>query len=168
VLSRLDRLLEEFESEYHFLFGRVYAEANRAAPAVQLEEYYPLPNLARRLLESFLAFRYPAVPGELSNKMKLVVFNEQKKLRILRFLHTYSHGDQIAEATHDLTLLGEAPQIMAEMLELMKDEDGKHYAAMVSGEPIAEPRACWRASGGCCGGRCRKNDETEVSYSGHV
>jgi wobble nucleotide-excising tRNase len=132
VLSRLDRLLEGFESEYHFLFSRVYAEANRPAPAVQLEEYYSLPNLARRLLESFLAFRYPAVQGELMNKLKLIVFSEQKKLRILRFLHTYSHGDQIAEPAHDLTLLAEAPHVLLELLELMKAEDEKHYSAMVA------------------------------------
>ncbi len=132
ILAPLDRLLHEFESEYQFLFSRVHAEANRAAPAAQLEEYYPLPNLARRLLESFLAFRYPDVQGHLEQKLTKVAFDEAKKTRILRFLHTYSHGDRIEDPGHDLTILAETPQVLLELLQLMAAEDERHYAAMLA------------------------------------
>jgi wobble nucleotide-excising tRNase len=127
----LDHLLEEFESEYHYLFHRVHGEANRPSGTTALAECYPLPNLARRLLEAFLAFRFPSVAGELMPKLERVAFDEHKKVRILRFLHTFSHGDKVDEAGHDPTLLAEAPQVMAEILELMRTEDARHYDEML-------------------------------------
>lgn len=131
VLGALDPLLEKFESEYHFLFGRIHAEAQRTAPAASLGEYYPLPNIARRLLESFLAFRYPGTPGELMKKIDRVTFDSAKKVRILRFVHTYSHGDRIEEPGHDPSILSETPKVLAEILELMEAEDKQHYSEML-------------------------------------
>ncbi len=130
-LCPLDNLLEEFESEYHYLFNRVHEEAKRPRGITALAEYYPLPNLARRLLEAFLAFRFPSIAGELTAKLEEVAFDEHKKVRIIRFLHTFSHGDKIDEPGHDPTLLAEAPQVLTEILELIKAEDGKHFDGML-------------------------------------
>lgn len=139
VLAPLDPLLEQFESEYHYLFSRVYKESQRATPAASLEEYYPLPNVARRLLESFLAFRYPGSSGDLAKKLERVGFDAKKKVRVLRFLHTYSHGDRIEEPSHDPSLLGETPQVLAELLELIGSEDPHHHSEMMNliASPIA-------------------------------
>jgi wobble nucleotide-excising tRNase len=57
ALAPLDPLLHEFESEYHYLFKRVYEEANRPDHQIGLAENYGMPNITRRLLEAFLAFR---------------------------------------------------------------------------------------------------------------
>ena len=126
----LDPLLEQYDSEYHYLFARIYRET-KALPRVALEESYIFPNMARRLLEAFLAFRQPQVSGELWHKFKEVKFDEAKKLRILRFLHTHSHSDVIGEPDHDPSLLGEARAVLTDLLELIKDQDPAHYAAMV-------------------------------------
>ena len=96
VLRPLDPLLERYESEYHYLFSRIYSEAQTTSPAV-LEDNYVLPNMARRLLEGFLAFRRPQASGELWNKLKDMDFDEAAKTRIMRFVHTYSHSDFIGE-----------------------------------------------------------------------
>ena len=58
-ISKLDSLLHEYESEYHYLFSLVYEAANSEEEA-GLQQNYHLPNIARRLLESFLAFRQPS------------------------------------------------------------------------------------------------------------
>lgn len=126
----LDPLLEQYESEYHYLFARIYRAATPSRPRA-LEENYIFPNMARRLLEAFLAFRQPHLSGELWQKLKNVEFDEIKKLRILRFLHTYSHGNAIGEPEHDPSLLGEADSVLKNLLELIKDQDIKHYEAMV-------------------------------------
>lgn len=132
-LRPLDSLLERYESEYHYLFHRVHEEAKKPSnDTTALAEYYPLPNLARRLLESFLAFRLPSIAGELTAKIEKVAFDEHKKLRIIRFLHTFSHGDKIDEPGHDPTLLAEAPQVLVEILELIKAEDEKHFDGMLA------------------------------------
>jgi wobble nucleotide-excising tRNase len=126
----LDRLLEQYESEYHYLFARIYREGRASTPA-SLEENYVLPNMARRLLEAFLGFRQPQVAGELWQKLKNVSFDEARKLRILRFLHTHSHGNVVGGPEHDPSLLSEARPVLADLLELIKAQDPGHYSAMV-------------------------------------
>ncbi len=128
-LRVLDPLLERYESEYHFLFASVYRNAD-AASSAGLADNYPLPNMARRLLEAFLAFRQPGVSGELAQKLRDLDFDEAKKFRILRFMHTYSHGDAIGESEHDPSLLGESSSVLKDLLELMKNQDASHFEAM--------------------------------------
>lgn len=130
VLGPLDPLLHQFESEYHYLFKRVYEEANRAPGQRPLESFYGMPNIARRLLEAFLAFRVPNVAGGLYQKLEHMPFDMHKKTRILRFLHAHSHFDQIDGAEHDLYLLSEAPAILKDVLDLIRETDSVHYAGM--------------------------------------
>ncbi|TQL14979.1 wobble nucleotide-excising tRNase, partial [Zymomonas mobilis] len=87
-ISRLDSLLCKYESEYHYLFKLVYDAANSEKKA-DLQQNYHLPNIARRLLETFLAFRQPSMSGKLHMQLKSTNFDDAKKTRILRFLHTY-------------------------------------------------------------------------------
>jgi len=63
--------------------------------------------------------------------MESVNFEEAKKLRILRFLHTHSHSDTVGEPEHDLSLLTEAKFVLKDLLELIKSEDKAHYDAMI-------------------------------------
>jgi wobble nucleotide-excising tRNase len=130
-LKPLDPLLHEYESEYHYLFKRVHEEANKDPANRGLEEFYPMPNVARRVLESFLSFRYPAHAGKLEKQVGFVLFDAAKKARILRFLHTYSHDQKIAEAEHDLSILAETPNVLKDLLDMLKAEDQKHYDEMV-------------------------------------
>jgi wobble nucleotide-excising tRNase len=132
VIESLDKLLHDFESEYHYLFKCVYEEANQSA-AASLHSYYGLPNIARKLLEAFLAFRMPGhLPDSLYHKLELVQFDEAKKARILRFLNTYSHFDQIGDPDHDISVLSETPSILQDILRLIKTTDRSHYDGMLS------------------------------------
>ena len=126
----LDPLLEQYESEYQYLFARVYrASTESSSPGLELN--YVLPNVARRMLEAFLAFRQPQISGELWRKLQGIEFDEAKKLRILRFLHTHSHSIALGEPEHDLTALSEAPAVLKDLLEMIESLDGEHYSAMV-------------------------------------
>jgi len=126
----LDPLLEQYESEYHYLFARIFRRVSSSGKE-GLEESYIFPNMARRLLETFLAFRQPDKPGELWQKLKEVEFDETKKLRMIRFLHTHSHGDAIGRPEHDPSLLGEANSVLQDLLDLIRDQDRSHFDAMV-------------------------------------
>ena len=138
IIEKLDPFLHEYESEYHYLFKCVYQEAKR--PKGQgLETYYGAPNIARRLLESFLAFRVPDVSGELFHKLDAIQFDTAKKTRILRFLNTYSHFDQVAEPGHDASALSETPAILSDVLELIEATDRTHYDRMLA--KVAPPAA---------------------------
>ena len=126
----LDPLLEQYESEYQYLFARVHRASTELA-SQGLEQNYVLPNVARRMLEAFLAFRQPQIAGDLWQKLKGVQFDEAKKLRILRFLHTHSHSIAMGEPEHDLTALAEGPNVLKDLLEMIKSLDDTHFSAMV-------------------------------------
>lgn len=139
VIQWLDPLLEQFESEYQYLFAQV-KRASTGPGEQDLERNYVLPNMARRMLEAFLAFRIPQISGDLWKKMKSIPFDEAKKVRILRFLHTHSHSIAVGEPEHDLSALAEAPAVLTDLLEMMKSLDSAHYSAMVElAGPPADP-----------------------------
>ena len=130
VIQWLDPLLEEYESEYQYLFARVH-RASTVSGSQDLEQNYVLPNIARRMLEAFLAFRRPQTSGDLWQKLKAVPFDESTKLRILRFLHTHSHNIAVGEPEHDLTALAEGPSVLKNLLEMIESLDNEHYSDMV-------------------------------------
>ena len=127
-LAPLDPLLLDYKSEYHFLFARV-AQAAALSPAT-LEQSYGLPNMARRLLEGFLEFRFPGVGQSMKARLDKVDFDEGKKVRILSFLNAFSHGDEVDDGVHDLSLLAETSAVLNDVLALMEAEDPKHLTAM--------------------------------------
>jgi wobble nucleotide-excising tRNase len=128
-LEPLDPFLYQYESEYHYLFKKIHDVVGN--PASQgLESYYMMPNIARRLLEAFLAFRIPDMTGDLYQKLERIQFDSTMKTRILRFLHTYSHSDQVIEPDHDPSILSETPAILKIVLELIRDCDPTHFEAM--------------------------------------
>lgn len=130
AVARLDPLLERYESEYHFLFRKVRDVAMGGGVANGLEALYGMPNIGRRLLEAFLAFRLPGDSGELKSQLDKIGYDSDKKLRLLRMLHTYSHDDRVLEGEHDVSILSETPEVLSILLDLMRTEDPKHFAEM--------------------------------------
>lgn len=130
-LQRLDPLLDEYESEYHYLFARIYRRA-MATGERGLEANYVFPNMARRLLETFLAFRQPDCASGLRGKLKRIEYDQAKKVRIIRFLHTHSHAEEIGEPEHDPSNLSEAGAVLSDLLALIEQEDPTHYLAMTT------------------------------------
>lgn len=129
TLGALDPLLEQYNSEYHYLFARIYRKVKGSTQG-SLGENYVFPNMARRLLEAFLAFRQPQIEGELRKKLRSVQLDESKKTRILCFLHTHSHSGAVGETEHDQSILCEANAVLKDLLDLIKAEDPEHFSAM--------------------------------------
>ena len=131
-ISKLDGLLHEYESEYHYLFSLIYKAANTEGENSFQKNYY-LPNVARRLLESFLSFRHPSLKsGDIREALDLSDFDGAKKTRILRFINTHSHAGQISDSEHDLSILCETKQVLTDLLNLIKKNDSGHYKGMIT------------------------------------
>ena len=126
-ITTLDKLLLDYESEYHYLFSLVYKGAN--SKKGELEQFYHLPNISRRLLEAFLAFRKPSTEG-LYTKLEHLNFDNAKKARILRFLHTHSHSGEVDDPEHDISILSETPEVLKDLLNLIESEDKGHFDEM--------------------------------------
>lgn len=128
AIDAMDPFLRKYESEYHYLFKRI-VEASALPGGGALETYYELPNLARRLLEAFLGFKIPD-EDTLHARLEAVDFDGPKKTRILRFLDTHSHNEQIAEGHDDASALAEAPDVLKDLLELIEKCDAEHFGRM--------------------------------------
>ncbi len=77
-LVPLDPLLANYESEYHYLFKQIWSVTQSRATA-PLDQYYVLPNVGRRLLETFLSFKFPGGKPALGLLMSKVEFDPAKK-----------------------------------------------------------------------------------------
>lgn len=132
TITRLDPMLHEHESEYHYLFKKVRDESLKTAQQGGIEGCYGMPNMARRLLEGFLAFRHPNKTGKLYQQLENVDFDAAKKSKILRFLDTYSHHEHVGEAEHDPSILSETQSVLADVLALIEATDKGHYDGMIA------------------------------------
>lgn len=128
-IQRLDSLLKDYKSEYHYLFACIYraAKGDKKTKKV-LEHKYPLPNTARRLLEAFLEIPQPGL-ANVWEKLEKVNFDDKiKKDRILQFVNMHSHGPGFGES--DGLLLNEVSEVLNNILELIEHEAPKHYEEM--------------------------------------
>ncbi|MDP2818136.1 MAG: AAA family ATPase [Polaromonas sp.] len=122
----MDRLIKDFGSEYQYLFCLVKKGAT--AQGKELSELYGLPNVGRRLLEHFIAFKFPGgiETEKLIERMKKLELDPSTLAVLNRFLNIYSHGDDMASSGHDLNLLAETPKVMQAILTVMRTEDKDH------------------------------------------
>lgn len=132
TIAKLDPMLHEHESEYHYLFKKVRDESLKTTQQGEIEGSYGMPNMARRLLEGFLAFRHPNKTGKLYQQLEEVNFDAAKKSKILRFLDTYSHHEHVGEAEHDPSILSETSSVLADVLALIETTDKGHYNGMIA------------------------------------
>ena len=126
---------KRLRSEYHYLFWTVMhtvAELDQnPTPEMEIEAATILPNVCRRLLEIFLAFRHPAAVDNLS---ELVLeaspesVDKDTRTRVLRFVHTYSHSEE-ADIARPIT----RPETLANVravLKFMSAIDKEHFTGM--------------------------------------
>lgn len=133
LLREIDPMLQAFDSEYHYLFARIYRMATEPQ-AASLEAYYCAPSMARRIVETFLSFRVPDLVGHnrLWNQIDAVPFDAAKKARIYRFLQTHAHRDAVGDADEDLTQLAESRAVLNAVLEFMRAADADHVDRMIA------------------------------------
>ncbi|HEY0222523.1 MAG TPA: AAA family ATPase [Lactovum miscens] len=118
-LDKLDKSLIKFESEYHYLFNVVYNYESDGT----IENAYIMPNIARKLLDSFLMFRVPK-NCDTYNRLRELDFDENKKAAIYKFVNDQSH---ITGSGFDPALVPETQKNVNYILELMESTFQEHY-----------------------------------------
>jgi len=129
TLATLDPLLEEYDTEYHYLFSKLYEVAFTVSSGGPLESFYGKPNMARRLMEAFLEFRMPGRAG-FSSRFRSLPVDNAKKNRVLPFLHTYSHLARVPAPEHDPSALVETPAVLRDLFSIIEELDPLHYRGM--------------------------------------
>lgn len=118
-IKKIDSLLEEHESEYHYLCKILLTlECDGTIASV-----YNIPNIARKVLDTFLMFRVPNGDNSF-DKIKRLVFDENKKTAIFKFVNQESH---ITGKGFDPCLIPETQKNVRYLLEMMKDVFPEHF-----------------------------------------
>lgn len=127
-LAPLDKLLMEFESEYHYLFGLLHSfKADGSLAAI-----YNFPNIGRKFLETFLAFKIPSHEN-LHQKMSHIEYEPAKKTAILRFVETHSHAERSDGVLNfDMSLTKGGQTAIADLLEMIETVDKIHYDTLLA------------------------------------
>lgn len=128
VLAPLDKLLMEFESEYHYLFSLLHTFKEDGS----LESIYNFPNIGRKFLETFLAFKVPSHEN-IHEKMSHITYDESKKTAVLRFVETHSHAERSDGVLNfDMTLSNGGQKAIKELLAMVESVDNTHYQTLIN------------------------------------
>ncbi|WP_270642000.1 AAA family ATPase [Paraclostridium sordellii] len=119
-------------TEYDYIFGKVY---NYHINGIQKEERYACGNICRKLVESFLSFKFPSQRSNLEQLLEQAFKDENTiiKDRIYRFINMYSHKltIELDDELDDDILIAESNSIISEIMKMIKRLDINHYESMV-------------------------------------
>lgn len=127
--------LMQYHSEYHYFFSRLYSLKEQGD--FETDDYFLAANLSRRLLEAFLAFKFPKNHGNFVQLFDVAVsssknFGYESKQKILKFVNQYSHRGLI-EINEDFveSQIGESISVISDVFTLIKELDENHYKEMM-------------------------------------
>lgn len=136
-LGRLDPLLKDYDSEYHYLFKKLLTYKDDVVETERntIEAIYPYPNFARKVMECFLAFRVPKRGSMQTLLREMKSLNKDisgaELVDVYSFINSQSHLDsRTGLIQFDPTLTKNGEQYITKTLELIRKCDEKHYAAM--------------------------------------
>lgn len=118
-LDVLDKLLMYYTSEYQYLFKLLYT----FTPDGTINSVYHLPNIARKVLDNFLAIMIPDSRNS-HKKLEQIDFDAIKKTAIYKFTNDQSH---ITGKGFDPSLVSEAQKSIAYLLEMMETVFPEHF-----------------------------------------
>jgi wobble nucleotide-excising tRNase len=131
TIVEMSKLLREYDSEYHFLFSHVLRFVGQA------EGYddhgYMIPNVRRRVLDVFLAFKCPGGSGLPNQLEKLCAdypdLDRDRLAALERLVQVESHSDNLDDLLSFSTMtLEETRSAAGALLAMMAHVDAKHLA----------------------------------------
>lgn len=124
-IDPMDRELCDYESEYHYLFKTL--KRMRQDQNGTLAQAYPVPNIARKVWETFLMFRVPdgsISPHSKAKSLKEDGFDATKLDAIYKFTNDNSH---MTGAGFSPALVQETAKVLDELFEMMEAISPEHF-----------------------------------------
>lgn len=117
-IDEMDKELYKYESEYHYLFKLLKQLISEQDDTIA--KAYPVPNIARKVWDTFLMFAVPSGDSTQYKKMeklKAKGFDAQKLDAIYKFTNDLSH---ITGAGFNPALVAETKNVVSILFEMMK------------------------------------------------
>lgn len=124
-LDKLPKSLQNYSSEYHYLFKLINDFTNSANK--ELDDAMILPNAVRRFVEMYT---YSRIPG---NKDQTVDYRAEKlwgaheSKRILKVCHYFSHGNNIERMGKHNEFICDIEYAVSDLIQLLSTNDSIHY-----------------------------------------
>lgn len=133
TIIEMSKLLREYDSEYHFLFSHVLRFVDKADGYD--DHGYMIPNVMRRVLDVFLAFKCPGSGGLTGQLAKLYSdypeLDRDKLTALERLAQVESHSDNLDDLLSFSSMtLEEARAAAAALIEMMNHVDARHLASL--------------------------------------
>lgn len=128
-IKNADATLIDYQSEYHYLFKKVYSY--REQSKLSLDDAFLVANLARRLLEGFLSFKFPKQRNDFFQLMDEAIKDNTKREKIYRFINKYSHNRTVDIGDNSVdNILCESSNVVKEILCVLEELDKTHFEEM--------------------------------------
>ena len=126
-LGGMDKELREYESEYHYLFKLL--KQLRDEQDDSIAKAYPVPNIARKVWDTFLMFSVPngGTPYSKMEELKVAGRDAQKLDAIYKFTNDQSH---ITGSGFNPALVPETKKVVKELFEMMEEIAPNHFAVL--------------------------------------
>jgi len=123
-LAPMDKELCDYESEYHYLFKTL--KLMRDEQDGSIIKAYPMPNIARKVWDTFLMFAVPNGKGpyQKMEELKTAGRDAQKLDAIYKFTNDQSH---ITGSGFNPALVQEAKKVVSELFEMMQAISPDHF-----------------------------------------
>ena len=123
-IDKMDKELCEYESEYHYLFKLL--KQLRDEQDNSIAKAYPVPNIARKVWDTFLMFSVPngKSPYKKMDELKEAGHDVQKLDAIYKFTNDQSH---ITGSGFDPALVPETKKVVKELFEMMETISPTHF-----------------------------------------
>jgi wobble nucleotide-excising tRNase len=132
AIVEMSRLHREYDSEYQFLFQKVLQF--EASGATHSDYTFMMPNVIRRVLDVFMAFRIPR-NGPVLDKIHTLCsqygLDTERMIALERLAQVESHSDSLDDLiSHSSMTIEEAQDANAALLTLMEAVDPEHLAGL--------------------------------------
>lgn len=130
-LGNMPKSLTQYGSEYHFLFDSLY-KFHMSPDKTEHEHLIILPNALRRFVELYTFSRIPTTQRESVDQRAGELFGKERAKTILKFLHTFSHGNTIERIAGNNDLIFLLGDTVKAVFDELKENDERHWGALVS------------------------------------
>lgn len=132
-LIKMPKLLREYESEYHYLFSQLLAYHEK--PDDFADRGYMMPNIMRRVLDVFLAFRCPGSSGNAGKIERICgdypALDRARLAALERLAQVESHSDNLDDLISFSSMtVEETSDAVKTLLEMIEIVDRDHLVAL--------------------------------------
>lgn len=130
-LRNMPKSLSSYGSEYQFLFDCLH-QFHTSADKVGSENLIILPNALRRFVELYTYSRIPGTHRDSVDQRAGELFGKERAKSILKFLHTFSHGNTIERITGNNELIFLLEETVQAVFDELQEKDERHWKALIA------------------------------------